>query len=104
MSRLLELQERYRKQCHGKWEHHHGVKIDSIDNPGWWVIIDLEHTSLAEAYFAAISQGGDANDHPMNNQWLHCCVKNRQFHGAGDQGKLEEIINLFMNWANETAN
>jgi hypothetical protein len=104
MSRLLELQEWYRNQCDGEWEHHHGVKIDSIDNPSWWVIIDLEKAVLTETDFTEIFQGVDADDHPVSDQWLHCCVKKTQFHGAGDPGKLEEIMNLFMNWANEVAN
>ena len=104
MSRLLELQEWYWNQCDGEWEHHHGVKIDSIDNPGWWVIIDLEKTVLAETDFTEISKGFDADDHPVSDQWLHYSVKNKQSHRAGASGKLEEIMNLFMNWSNEVAN
>ncbi len=70
MSRLLELQEWYRNQCNGEWQHHHRVKIDSIDNLGCWVIIDLEKTDLAETEFTEISQGVDVDNHPLSDQWL----------------------------------
>jgi hypothetical protein len=27
--------EWYTKQCNGDWEHSYGIRIDTIDNPGW---------------------------------------------------------------------
>ena len=44
---MLEwLQDWYLKQCDGGWEHEYGIKIETLDNPGWKVIIDLAYTEL----------------------------------------------------------
>lgn len=36
----------YRSECNGDWEHAYGIQIDTIDNPGWSLKIDLLETSL----------------------------------------------------------
>ena len=77
-------------QCDGEWEHHHRVKIDSIDNLGCWVIIDLEKTVLAETDFTEISQGVDVDNHPVSDQWLHYCVKNNNFTVLEPRGNLKK--------------
>ncbi|MGW6512521.1 Imm53 family immunity protein, partial [Streptomyces niveus] len=38
----------YAQQCGGEWEHERGVRIATLDNPGWTVSIDLEETELEE--------------------------------------------------------
>jgi len=43
---LVQLPQRYRGQCDGDWEHSYGVKIETLDNPGWLVTIDLTDTTL----------------------------------------------------------
>lgn len=42
----------YEKNCEGDWAHQYGVKIDTIDYPGWYVIIDLANTSLLNFPFS----------------------------------------------------
>jgi hypothetical protein len=32
------------------------------------------------------------------NDWLMCYIKDQEFNGAGDPAKLEEILNIFLNW------
>jgi hypothetical protein len=39
MDEFSELQDWYAAHCNGEWEHQHGVVIESLDNPGWWVKI-----------------------------------------------------------------
>lgn len=43
------LQRWYVGQCNGDWEHQYGVRIDTLDNPGWTVRVDLAGTVLEEA-------------------------------------------------------
>ncbi|MFE6026463.1 Imm53 family immunity protein [Streptomyces niveus] len=45
-SRLDWLRNWYAQQCDGEWEHERGVRIATIDNPGWTVSIDLEESEL----------------------------------------------------------
>jgi hypothetical protein len=45
----LELVQRwYAAHCDGEWEHQYGIKIETLDNPGWRVTIDLTNTELQE--------------------------------------------------------
>jgi hypothetical protein len=41
---LTDLENWYQRQCNGEWEHEFGVKIETLDNPGWSVRIDLADT------------------------------------------------------------
>jgi len=41
MDLLTWLEEWYRCKCDGAWEHSHGVRLDTIDNPGWRVEVDI---------------------------------------------------------------
>ena len=41
------LQSWSSEQCDGDWEHEWGVTIETVDNPGWFVKVNLEETALA---------------------------------------------------------
>ena len=47
-SLLADLERWYASQCNEDWEHTYGVQIETLDNPGWLVRIDLWETELAE--------------------------------------------------------
>ncbi len=36
----------YVSHCDGEWEHEFGIRIATIDNPGWHLEIDIVDTSL----------------------------------------------------------
>jgi hypothetical protein len=38
------LEKWYVDRCNGDWEHQWGVKIGTLDNPGWTLDIDLNQT------------------------------------------------------------
>ncbi|MFN8391263.1 MAG: immunity 53 family protein [Bdellovibrionota bacterium] len=96
---LNALQEWFREQCNGEWEHHHGISINSCDNPGWWVKIDLSGTALEKRTFTAIRQGVNENNFPNGDRWLCCEVRDTIWHGAGDETKLGAIVSTFLKWA-----
>lgn len=96
---LSELESWFERQCDGKWEHRRGVLIQTLDNPGWLVEIDLKDTSVAEQPFAAVQRGCDADGWPQQDEWLHCDLKEGLFRGAGDPSKLTEILRVFLTWA-----
>ena len=89
------LQEWYLQNCNGDWEHSYGVKIGTLDNPGWYVDIDLTDTDLAGEKFKPIALERSEND------WIHCHVEHNIFKGYGGTLNLEEIIEIFRNWCTE---
>jgi hypothetical protein len=100
---LEGLQEWYRSQCNDAWEHTYGVRIDTLDNPGWTLSVDLRETYLQDKPFSRLSRGAIAGDLTESGDWLVCEVKDQKFSGAGGPGKLEELIRVFLIWANAHA-
>ena len=99
MNTLMRLQAWHTRQCNGVWEHSSGVHIESCDNPGWWVKINLLGTPLQGRAFMEIAEGVDAQRFAQNRQWIVCRVKGDIWHGAGDETKLEYILDTFLSWA-----
>ena len=89
---LNSLQNWYFEQCDGDWEHQYGIKIDTLDNPGWSISIDLIDTKYGEKKFCEIDQQIDENN------WVQCSVKNGKFQGAGGPKNLIDIIQIFISW------
>lgn len=92
-SALAFLQEWYRSQCNGYWEHANGVTIETLDTPGWMVTIDLTETTLEGRSMPPVRQERSAKD------WLACTVERNKFRGQGDSSKLSEILEVFRMWA-----
>jgi len=95
MNNTLErLQRWYELNCNEDWEHTYGVKIENCDNPGWLITIDLEDTYLQNLTFKTTQhQNADEND------WIICKKDNFKFKGAGGPQKLEEMLIVFLEWA-----
>lgn len=92
---LSWVQRWYEAQCDGDWEHDYGVSIGTIDNPGWWVKIDLTGTDLEGRPFAEVSRPEPDPD------WLACGITEGRWEGAGAPHMLGEILALFVAWARE---
>jgi hypothetical protein len=99
MSHINELQEWNLSQCNGDWEHGFGVKINTLDNPGWTIDIDLEGTVLEEKPFAELSYGVGDDAETSGDEWLVCKVEDNKFNAAGGPRKLDEMIEVFLSWA-----
>ncbi|KKJ76246.1 rhodanese-related sulfurtransferase [Kiloniella litopenaei] len=90
---LLWIQDWYVRQCDDEWEHSYGVRIDTLDNPGWRVSIDLTSTALGNQSMIAVQTERTDND------WIHCLVIDKQFRGYGGPNNLSEILIVFQNFA-----
>jgi len=84
------IQNWYLSQCNGEWEHSYGVAIDTLDNPGWVVKIDLNKTPWEKAHFEELKFERAPDD------WVRCLKEDAQFKGYGDSQKLELILNHFL--------
>lgn len=89
------IQNWFQKNAFDEWEHVYGVKIETLDNPGWLVKIDVRETPLENKPFDALSyDGGD--------DWIFCDVKDCEFNGVGDPQKLKRILEIFRAWAEKS--
>lgn len=98
METLQWIQEWYKSNCDGYWEHMYGVKIDTLDNPGWIVQIDLLDTPLEQKEFDRVQY--DKND----EEWFICSKENGIFKASGGPSKLEEILQIFKIWVESNSN
>jgi Immunity protein 53 len=80
----------YKSNCNDSWEHQFGVTIESLDNPGWTLRVDIEDTKFSTREFGAlkISRSGDDR--------LDCRIESGQFVAFGGVGNLTEIIEVFL--------
>lgn len=99
MDVLVRLQRWYAAQCDGDWEHQSGVRIETLDNPGWLVKVDVAGTSLEGRAFADIAEGVDGDGHAQAPQWVHCSVRGGVWQGAGDGTQLGRLLESFLTWA-----
>jgi hypothetical protein len=98
MDELAWLQRWYASQCDGDWEHTYGVKIDTLDNPGWWVQVDLVETPLAghpDTVLLVLGAVGGED----GSDWVNCRIKAGRFDGAGGPHMLTAILKCFREWA-----
>jgi hypothetical protein len=95
MDTLEWLQAWYLKQCDGDWEHGYGVKIDTLDNPGWSVSISLIGTELERRTFNEISREASETD------WIKCWLDDNCFEAVGGPLNLPEILDVFRKWASQ---
>ena len=103
MNELEEIQRWYNSQCNADWEHRFGVSIETLDNPGWSVKIDLEDTDLDGIDYKAYSYGVGNKAENSGDEWLITKIENRQFVGYGGPFKLKEILGLFIKWVQSNA-
>lgn len=92
MDLLVWFQSWYNQQCDGDWEHTKGIKIDTLDNPGWRVDICLEDTELEHKEFTLIE------DFRTEDDWVVCRVEKNKYKGRGGPFNLEEILEIFHDW------
>ena len=98
ISHTQRLQDWYLKACDGDWEHQYGISISSLDNPGWFLKVELKGTYLEEILFQEVKIQRDQEDN-----WLTCRLENGSFCGYGGPSNLEEILVIFLDWADERA-
>ena len=89
---ILWLQSWFLSQCDGDWEHQHGVKVETLDNPGWAIEIGLTGTPMAETPFEKFSQERSEHD------WVFCSVVDARFRAACGPSNLAEAIEVFRSW------
>ena len=69
---INRIQDWYKLNCNGDWEHAYGWTITTIDNPGWAITIDLSETALENLNYKREHQN------PKNdNDWFQMHTENK---------------------------
>jgi hypothetical protein len=89
MQPLDSLMAWYASQCNGDWEHQYGIRINTLDNPGWSLDVDLAETPHEKRTFSAQMTERSEND------WIFVEVKNAVFRARGGPGNLTEMVRRF---------
>jgi len=87
------LEDWYDSQCDGEWEHGFGVQVDTLDNPGWKVQIDLNGTRYSQ-----VQNIGLVDDRTPEVEWITCKIEDGKFVGFGGPRELGRILQIFRKW------
>ncbi|MGJ8716128.1 MAG: immunity 53 family protein [Maribacter stanieri] len=83
------IQDWFKENCDGDWEHGEVIQITTIDNPGWEVEIDISNTSIASMNLDWILNETSKQD------WYGVKIADQKFTAAGDISKLKFLLGLF---------
>ena len=89
---LSSLERWYASQCNGDWEHSYGIHIDTLDNPGWKIKIDLHATRKQNCSLQRQIIAQSQND------WIQYWIEKEQFHVACGPLNLYEAVEIFIRW------
>lgn len=98
------LQSWYSSRCDGEWEHHHGLQLQTLDNPGWWLRIDLAGTGLEGCPFPEVREGEPSEDlaaWQKRGSWWTVSVKDCKFDAACGPLDLISVIRIFRGWVEQ---
>ena len=87
------LQAWYATQCDGEWEHDEGITIETLDNPGWHVRINLDGTPLDGKSY----EGTEV--YRAEHDWCTTRVQDSFFEGACGPLNMGEVLHAFRSWA-----
>ncbi|WP_306332885.1 immunity 53 family protein [Streptomyces sp. KL118A] len=92
MSNLKMLQQWYSAACDGDWEHSYGIRIETTDNPGWILSVDLTRTAL-------YGRTCEREDESADGSWVSMKSDGIEFVAACDPSSLERAIGDFIEFA-----
>ena len=89
---ISALEKWYLQHCNGDWEHQWGVSIETLDNPGWRIRIDLRGTRAEDRLLDKTRIERSQND------WIIYWAKENRFEAACGPLNLSEAIRIFIDW------
>ncbi len=88
---LTRIQNWYKLNCNGDWEHSYGFSIKTLDNPGWTVRIDLQETALENLDYTKDFQN------PENEyDWYNIRTKDGALNIFCGPENLEQTLLIFL--------
>lgn len=93
MDAVAKLCTWFERQCSKDWHEDRGIKIDTLDNPGWSMKIDLKGTELQDKTFH------DIRIERSDRDWVVARKNADVFEAFGGPMNLGEMIESFLVWA-----
>ncbi|HEX4496529.1 MAG TPA: immunity 53 family protein [Thermoanaerobaculia bacterium] len=93
MATLDRFQKWFASQCDGDWEHGTGIRIETLDNPGWSICINIEGTSLEGRKMPLFAIERSEED------WLHASSAGAEFRIRCGSKNLERDWIFSVIWA-----
>jgi hypothetical protein len=95
---LAYLMAWYASHCDGDWEHQFGVTINTLDNPGWHLKIDLAETELEGVRIEDLGADAEAT------AWARWWSDGSTFEGAAGPASLGDLLDSFRMFSEATSN
>lgn len=92
MDATLWLQNVLLSLCDGEWEHGSGIRLETLDNPGWAIFVGVEGTDLEGKAFQPISVRRTETD------WIDCRIEGTVFRAFCGASNLDEMIQILRDW------
>lgn len=90
---LIKLQDWYISNCNGDWEHTYGFKLETLDNPGWTVTVDLDETHQEDQAFTERKI-----NYEHETRWLVVYKEGQKLKGACGPKELDTMLSLVTEW------
>ena len=90
---LSKLQDWYISNCDGDWEHSYGFKLDTLDNPGWTITVDLDETHQEDWEFKEFKISPESDD-----QWLFISKEGNKLNCSCGPTELETMLMIVTQW------
>jgi len=95
MNLITWLEDWYTSNCDGDWEHQYGISIETLDNPGWHLKLNLTYTLYDDVAFEEIKIERTEHD------WVWC----RKFDGnidcMGGPKNFGEMLGIVKKWMDD---
>ena len=95
MTTLQRLQHWLQRNYNDTWDHGEAISIETLDDPGWAVRVDLRGTTLEQTPLAESKVEHSADD------WTVIRRTATSFEARGGLGNLEDLLVAFLDWADE---
>lgn len=93
------LQRWYGAHCNGDWEHQYRISVETVDNRGWHLTVDLAGTKLQWRKLTELRAKRTDEDR------VHCGIVGQPdapvFDAHDGALNLAEIIEIFRGWVQE---
>ena len=103
ISTLSEIERWFHENCNGDWEHSYGVSIETMDNPGWSVTIQVTDTILEGLEMTESHHGPrtmreflPANAYDAYYDWYEIWTEPGSFRAFCAPRRLTFVLNRFL--------